>query len=420
MDFIFTKKAKLTFAFLMLIGIVAMIVGFSTDHSPHHNRFWANIFVNGFFYFAISLGALFFLALQYATKASYMVALKRVIEGISQYIFIGALILIVFFAAGSFHLHHVYHWMDVSVLYEYVVEATIGSAHPEYVHEMGEGIVKNEHFDKIIAGKSAYLNQWFFWLRTLLYLGVWTYFARLFRKRSLLEDSEGGTRIHFKNMTSAAIFLVFFAFTSSTAAWDWIMSIDTHWFSTLFGWYVFSGIWVSFMIFFVLISIWLKNKGYLPYVNESHIHDAGKWMFAISFLWTYLWFSQFMLIWYSDIPEEVTYYVQRINDFKWLFFGIFFTNFLFPMVILMARDAKRQIGYLITVGVVIFIGHWFDVYMMIMPGSVGHDAHLGFMEIGMFLGFLGLFLYVVFNAFSKAPMTVKNHPFLDESKHLSI
>ena len=419
MDFIFTKKARLTFTIFMLIGVIAMVYGFMNDHSEHHNHFWANIFINGFFFFAISLGALFFLALQYATEASYMVALKRVIEGISQYIYIGSAILIIFFAAGSMHFHHIYHWMDTSILHEYVMEASIGSEHPEYVDEMVDGAIVNENYDKIIAGKTAYLNQPFFWIRTLLYLGVWCLFARLFRKRSLLEDEVGGSKIHFKNMVYAAIFLVFFAFTSSTAAWDWIMSIDTHWFSTLFGWYVFSGIWVSFMIFFVLITIWLKNRGNLPHVNESHIHDIGKWVFAISFLWTYLWFSQFMLIWYSNIPEEVTYYIERIEHFKWLFFGIFFTNFLFPMVILMSRDAKRQIGYLIVVGAIIFIGHWFDVYMMIVPGSLGH-LEFGFMEVGMFIGFLGLFLYVVFNAFSKAPMTVKNHPFLDESKHLSI
>tara|TARA_B110000046_G_scaffold25332_3_gene24832 strand:- start:23287 stop:24549 length:1263 start_codon:yes stop_codon:yes gene_type:complete len=420
MDFIFTKRAKLTFSVLMLIGVIAMVVGYAADTSDHHNRFWANIFVNGFFYFAISLGALFFLALQYATEASYMIALKRVIEGISQYIFVGSAILIVFFAAGTFHLHHVYHWMDISVMYEFVMEATMGTPHPEYLHEMSDGAIKNVKYDHIIAGKSAYLNQPFFWIRTLIYIGVWCYFANLFRKRSLLEDAQGGIKIHFKNITYAAIFLVFFAFTSSTASWDWIMSIDTHWFSTLFGWYVFSGMWVSFMIVFVLMSIWLKNKGYLPNVNKSHIHDAGKWMFAISFLWTYLWFSQFMLIWYSNIPEEVTYYITRIEHYKWLFFGMFFTNFLFPMIMLISRDAKRQIGYLIVVGAIIFVGHWLDVYMMIMPGSLGGHAHLGWMELGMALGFLGLFLFVVFRAFSKAPISVVNHPFLDESNHLHI
>lgn len=419
MEFVFSKKAKITFTILMLIGLVAMIFGFMNDHSDHHNRFWSNIFINGFFFFAISLGGLFFLALQYATEASYMVVLKRVIEAITQYIFVGATVLIIFFAAGSMHFHHIYHWMDNSVYHEYVMESTIGSDHPEYADELIEGAVVNEHYDSIIAGKAAYLNQPFFWIRTLLYLGVWCFFAYFFRKRSLMEDELGGTQIHFKNMTYAAIFLVFFAFTSSTSAWDWIMSIDTHWFSTLFGWYVFSGMWVSFMIFLVLFTIYLRGKGHLPFVNDSHVHDIAKWMFAISFLWTYLWFSQFMLIWYSNIPEEVTYYIQRIKDFQLLFFGVFFMNFLFPMIILIARDAKRTIGYLIFVGVLIFIGHWLDVYLLITPGGVGH-LEFGFMEIGMFLGFLGLFLYTVFNSLSKAPILVKNHPFLDESKHLHI
>lgn len=396
MEFVFTKKAKLTFSIFMVIGLIAMIYGYSTDHSEHHNRFWANIFVNGFFYFAISLGMLFFLALQYATEASYMVVLKRVMEAVSQYIFVGAIILILFFLAGTLHFHHIYHWMDPNV-YD----------------------INSDSYDAIIAGKAAYLNQPFFWIRTLVYLGVWCWFAHRFRKRSLLEDREGGVKIHFKNMAIGATFLVFFAFTSSTSAWDWIMSIDTHWFSTLFGWYVFSGMWVSAMIFLVLFVIYLKGKGYLPEVNESHIHDVGKWMFAISFLWTYLWFSQFMLIWYSNIPEEVTYYIDRIEHYKWLFFGVFFTNFLFPMVILMARDAKRQIGYLIFVGCVIFIGHWFDVFLMVTPGTVGH-LEFGFGEIGMFIGFLGLFLFVVFRSLAKAPMMVKNHPFLEESKHLHI
>src|SRR5690606_5969387 len=172
------------------------------------------------------------------------------------------------------------------------------------------------HYDKIIAGKEAYLNQPFFWARTLVYLGVWTWFTMRFRKRSLLEDEVGGTDIHFKNVRDAAIFLVFFGFTSSTAAWDWIMSIDTHWFSTLFGWYVFSGMWISGMVVVTLLALYLRDKGLLPNLNDSHVHDLGKWVFAISFLWTYLFFSQFMLIWYSNIPEEVTYFEARIDHYK--------------------------------------------------------------------------------------------------------
>ncbi|WP_235932934.1 quinol:cytochrome C oxidoreductase [Acidiluteibacter ferrifornacis] len=420
MDFIFTNKSKITFAIFMAIGLIALIVGMPHD-AESNTRFWANILVNGFFFFGISLGTLFFLALQYATEASYLTVLKRVFEGISQYMWVGAITLIIFFAACSLHWNHIYHWMDPAATHEFVIEGTIDSAHPEYTNDATvEGAIENHHYDSIIAGKTAYLNQGFFWLRTIAYLAVWLFFVNLFRKRSLKEDQEGGTKIHFKNMVYSAIFLVFFAYTSSTASWDWLMSIDTHWFSTLFGWYVFSGIWVSAMITIVLLTLYLKSKGYLEVVNKSHMHDITKWMFAISFLWSYLWFSQFMLIWYSNIPEEVTYYMTRIEHYRGLFFGVFAVNFIMPMVILMSRDSKRSIGYALVVGIVIFIGHWLDVFLMVMPGTVGSHWHFGFLEIGTFIGFLGLFLFTVFRSLAKAPLVVKNHPFLDESKHLHI
>lgn len=421
MEFVFSNKSKITFTIFMVIGLIALIFGFGADETAHHSRFWANILINGFFFFGISLGALFFLALQYATEASYMVVLKRVFEAISQYMWVGALVLIIFFFASSMHWNHVYHWMDPAATHEFVIESTMDSAHPEYTNEAVEGAVENHHFDSIIAGKSAYLNIPFFWIRTLAYLGVWLFFVRLFRRRSLLEDQTGGTKIHFKNMVYSALFLVFFAYTSSTASWDWLMSIDTHWFSTLYGWYVFSGIWVSAMITIVLLTIFLKSKGYLEVVNKSHLQDVSKWMFAISFLWSYLWFSQFMLIWYSNIPEEVTYYMTRIDHYKGLFFGVFAINFALPMVVLMSRDCKRSIGYSLVVGIILFIGHWLDVYLLVMPGVVGaHGEGIGFFEIGTFIGFLGLFLFVVFRSLAKAPLVVKNHPYLEESKHLHI
>jgi hypothetical protein len=236
----------------------------------------------------------------------------------------------------------------------------------------------------------------------------------------MLEDQVGGTDIHFTNYKKAALFLVFFAVFSSTSSWDWIMSIDVHWFSTLFGWYVFAGTWCTTMIVLVTLTIYLKSKGYLPNVNESHIHDLGKWTFATSFLWSYLWFSQFMLIWYANIPEETTYYLTRIEHFKFLYFGMFFVNFAFPMLLLMSRDAKRHAGILTFVGLVVLFGHWVDVYLMVMAGSMGQNASIGFMEIGIMLAILGLFLKVVFTNLSKAPLTVKNHPFLDESIHHEI
>ena len=394
MEYNFPSKLKITTYVLMAVGLIAMIVGFMNDHTDHHTRFWANMMVNGFFFLAIGLGALFFMALQYAAEVAWSVLVKRILEAISGFIPVGAIIMIIIFAAGTLHFHHLYHWMDPNV-YD----------------------INHEDYDAIIAGKAAYLNQPFFWVRSLVYLGTFVFFANYFRKQSLKQDEIGGTEIHFKTMTKSAVFLVLFAVFSSTLSWDWLMSIDTHWFSTLYGWYVFSGMWVTALIVTLIIAMHLRDKGLLPQLNESHVHDVAKWMFAISFLWSYLWFSQFMLIWYSNIPEEVIYFIDRINHYPVLFFGMFFVNFAFPMIILMSRDAKRNIIFFLPVALLIFIGHWFDVYCLVMPGTVGDHWHLGFLEIGMFLGFLGLFVFVVLNKLSKAPVLVKNHPYLDESLH---
>jgi hypothetical protein len=281
-----------------------------------------------------------------------------------------------------------------------------------------------EHYDAIIANKKAFLDQGFYWARTLVYLGVFIFFARWFRKQSLAMDQMTGDSLvtrHLLVYRRSALFLVFFAVFSSTLSWDWLMSIDAHWFSTLYGWYVFSGMWVSAMITAVTMVLYLKRKGYLPQVNNSHIHDMGKWVFAVSFLWSYLYFSQFMLIWYSNIPEEVTYFQSRINEHPALLWGTFFINFAIPMVLLMSRDAKRNPRFLIGVGAVIFIGHWLDVNMMVMPGALGHHFHgIGLLEVGMFVTFLGLFIYTVLNTLTKAPLTPVNHPYLEESVHHQI
>jgi len=394
MEYTFPSKLKITTFVLMAIGLITMIFGFMNDQSDHHARFWSNMLVNGFFFLAIGLGALFFLALQYVAEVAWSVMIKRILEAIIGFIPVGSIIIMIVFLGGTLHWHHLYHWMD-----------------PEVYIEGGD------KYDAVIVAKSTYLNQPFFWARTLVYLGTFILFARFFRKKSLLQDQVGGTEIHFTSRGRAAIFLVIFAVFSSTLSWDWLMSIDVHWFSTLYGWYVFSGMWVTAMIVTLMIAMYLKNKGLLPQLNDSHIHDISKWMFAISFLWSYLWFSQYMLIWFSNIPEEILYFRERITHYPWLFFGTFFVNFSLPMIILMSRDAKRNIIFFLPVGLIIFLGHWFDVYGLVIPGTMGSHGHFGFMEIGMFLGFLGLFVFVVLSQLAKAPVVVKNHPYLDESIH---
>jgi len=395
MEFTITKKAKSVTMLLIAVGLLLTIIGVVMGMKDDHflTRLLSNGLINGFFFFALGLGALFFLSLQYATETGWYASVKRVIEAVAGYLpygigLFGFVLLIITFMDGA----HIYIWMD-----------------PETVAN-----------DEIIKEKSAYLNIPFFWIRTLVYFACYIIFLRGFRKRSLEEDKIGGTELHFKNYKKGALFLVFFAVFSSTSAWDWLMSIDVHWFSTLFGWYTFAGMWCSTMVVLVLLTLYLKKLGYLPKVNDSHIHDLGKWTFATSFLWSYLWFSQFMLIWYANIGEEVTYYMMRIENFKVLYFAMFLINFAFPMLLLMSRDAKRHSGILTMVGLIILAGHWLDVYIMISAGSLGANAHIGALEIGMVMMVCGFFLWVILRNLTKAPLTPVNHPFLDESVHHDI
>lgn len=395
MEFKIANRAKIVTLALIIIGVVFTGIGIAMSSGDHHftTRVLVSGLSNSFFFFSIGLGALFFLALQYATETGWYATVKRVIESVTGFLPIGAGLLILMLAViSAMDGAHIYTWMDADVV-----------AH-----------------DEIIQGKGAYLNLGFFWLRTVVYIAIYLIFWRGFRKRSLEEDRVGGTDIHFKNYKKGALFLVFFAVFSSTSSWDWIMSIDVHWFSTLFGWYTFAGMWVSTMVVLITLVLYLKKQGYLTKVNDSHIHDLGKWTFATSFLWSYLWFSQFMLIWYANIPEETTYYIARIENFKILYFGMFFINFAFPMLILMSRDAKRHAGILTFVGLIILAGHWVDVYLMFAGGSMGATAKIGLIEIGMALLLLGVFIRIVLTNLTKAPLMPVNHPFLDESMHHDI
>ncbi len=400
MEFKISNKSKKLTTVLMAVGVLFTVLGIIMNMGDHHlgQRILAGGLINGFYFFAIGLGALFFLALQYATETGWYASVKRVIEAVAGFLpmgmgVLGLVLLIITLMDGA----HIYLWMDSEV-------TTPGS----------------HHYDAIIHGKTAYLNKGFFWVRTLAYFSVYFIFLRGFKNRSLREDREGGTEIHFTNYRKAAVFLVFFAVFSSASAWDWIMSIDVHWFSTLFGWYTFAGFWCCTMTVLVMLTLYLKKQGYLPNVNASHIHDLGKWTFATSFLWSYMWFSQYMLIWYANIPEEVIPYMNRIENYKLLYFGMFFINFAFPMVILMSRDAKRNAGILTFVGTIILIGHWLDIYVMVQAPSMGSEGKLGLIEIGMALLMAGLFIRTILTNLTKAPLTPVNHPFLDESIHHEI
>lgn len=403
MEYKVSNKAKLTTLILVVVGVVSLLVGVLTDHGDHTDkRLWANLLVNSYFFFTLSLAAVFFLAIQYVAEMAWGVTTQRIFQAIMSFMPYGAVTLLIVLGASSLHMTHLYHWMA-----EGVMDPT------------------NHHYDEIIAGKSGYLNQPFFWLRTIIFIAVWLFFGRWFRKNSLAEDkldlsqiSDGVSPNYRKAIKMSVFFIIFFAYSSVSSAWDWIMSIDVHWFSTLFGWYTFSGMWIACMIIAVVAVQYLKGQGLLKDVNGSHIHDLSKWMFAISCLWSYLWFAQFMLIWYANVPEETIYYLTRFENYKLLYVGTFFVNFLLPFFVLMSRDAKRNAIFVIPIALIIFFTHWIDVLVMVLPGTMFDHGHLGFVEIGMFLAFLGVFIFVFLRSLSKAPLETPNHPMYDESVHL--
>jgi hypothetical protein len=364
------------------------------EHLKHvlhqlQNKPWAALYVACIFFMLVSLGVLAFYAIQQVAQSGWSPVLFRVMQGITAYLPVGSVIFFVILILCGLHFNHLFVWLDPEVV-----------AH-----------------DKLIQAKSGYLNFPFWIIRAAIFLTGWNLYRYYSRKNCLAQDEAKDDSFYKKNFKISAGFLVFFIVTESIMSWDWIMSVDPHWFSTLFGWYVFASFLVSGVTIICLVSLYLKSKGYLEHVNTSHIHDLAKFMFGFSVFWTYLWFSQFMLIWYANIPEEVTYFVTRIQLYNLPFFGAVVMNFLFPVLILINTDFKRISWVLIMAGIVILLGHYIDFFNMIMPGTVGDQWFIGVSEIASVLFFLGLFIYVVFTALTKAPLLPKRNPFIEESKH---
>ena len=363
------------------------------EHTLHQlqNRPWSALYVACFFFFMIALGALAFYAVNFAAQAGWSPVLFRVMEAITAYLVPGGIIMFVLLGLSGFHINHLFVWADPEVV-----------AH-----------------DVLLQGKASWLNGTWMLIRAAIFLGGWITYRHFAVKFSRAGDlaKENDYSNFKKTFRISAGFLVFFLYTESMMSWDWIMSFDPHWFSTLFGWYVLAGMMVCAITTIALITIFLKSQGYLEIVNDSHIHDLAKFMFGFSIFWTYLWFSQFMLIWYANIPEEVTYFMTRIEDFNLPFFGMLAMNFLFPLLLLMNSDYKRVNWFVVLTGIVILVGHYIDIFVMVMPGTVGKSWFIGIPEIGSILFFLGLFILVVFTALTKAPLVLKNNPFMKESKN---
>lgn len=362
-------------------------------------RLFTTLWMNNVFFIGLGIIGLFFVAIHYASQAGWSAGLIRVPLAMGNWIPVAGVLTIVLFFITN---HTVFHWTH------------------DYLYEEG-----GAQYDPLIAGKAPFF-YWpgegggfpiFYILRMVLFFGMWYWFYLLIRKNLLAEDLEDKPVYWYKNRSTSAWFLVFFAVSSSVAAWDWVMSIDTHWFSTMFGWYVFASWWVTALAMITLICAYLKEAGYLKVVNANHLHDLGKYIFAFTIFWTYIWFSQFLLIWYANIPEESVYFIERMttSPYSWIFYANIIMNFVLPFLLLMTRDSKRQIAMLKVVCPIIVVGHWLDFYNMVTPGIMQNQGALGFLEVGVALIFFAAYLLVVLGSLAKFPLVGKNHPTLVES-----
>lgn len=377
--------------------------GHDGGHHAYHwsHRIFANLWINNLYFTGLAVIGVFFIAIQYVAQAGWSVGLKRIPMAMASWLPIAGILMLVFFFAFG---HNIFHWLDHSVYEE------------------------GPTFDPILNGKKGF----FFWplsdhptipvfylARMIIFFGLWYWLFVKIRKHMLSEDMEGGVDRWKKSVVLSAIFLVFFGYSSSIAAWDWVMSIDPHWFSTMFGWYVFASWWVSGLAFIAFVAVLLKDKGYLKIVNANHLHDIGKFIWGFSIFWTYIWFSQFLLIYYANIPEETIYFVERLKSDKYsaFFFLNLILNFFLPFLLLMTRDAKRHTRMLKVVAPIILVGHWLDFWLMVTPGTLKENGGLGLLEVGLAMVFACAFVFVTLRALAKYPLVAKNHPMMSETLH---
>jgi len=379
-QFIFRKQYRNILIIIMaaaLLIVLTVVIASGTGAS----RIWANILLNNQFFLGIALGAAFFVAVNRVALSGWHTVLQRLPDSMTAFIPVAFVLMLIMY----FGMNSIYHWSHY------------------------------EGYDEILEGKKAWLNVPFFFIRLIFYFTGWIALTWLMRKNteSLMVSSD--LKYHNRRKIFAGIYLVFFGITVSASSWDWIMSLEPHWYSTIFGWYVLIGMFVTSLAFLIIFAWFLKGAGYLTQLRDDHIHDLSILLFAFSVFWSYEWYAEYFLIWYGHLPEETSYYITRLDDYKLLFYLNLVINFLVPFFGLIRVRSKRNLSWAALVAAVVLIGHWIDYWLMIMPGAAGEEAAIGIPEISMTLLYAGLFIFVVFRSLARGPLVVKNDPFLEES-----
>jgi hypothetical protein len=366
---------------LMVFGGVTLFLGLAL--APQ--RIWPNLLLAALWLLGVGLGGIAFVALQYVSGAEWSVAFRRVPEAMSAALKAGALLLAVIL-------------LGYPKLYPWVGK----------VWEDPEGT---------LWFKRAWLSQPFFLARSAVYLLTWLAFASAIVRTSRRQDESGEVELTRKNARLSAAFLVVFGLTFCLASFDWIMSLEPLWFSTIFGVYNFAGVFSSGLAVLIILAVWLQRQGALAHaVTEQHLLDLGRLLFAFCTFWMYTWFSQYMLIWYANIPEETAYFIRRTGA-PWgaLFLLNMLLNWAVPFLALLPRASKRNPRILVKVAWVIVAGRFLDLYLMIFPPLIGPKPALGVWEVGIWLGGLALTVLVVFRALARAPLVPLRDPSLAES-----
>src|SRR6476646_6190592 len=364
---------------LLVVGVVTAIYGVTV--APQ--RTWPNLLLSGFYITSAGVSAMFFLATQRATGARWSASLRRVPEAFLPILPLGTALML----ALLFGRHVLYSWSNPGTM---AVEPAI-------------------------AGKLRYLQpQWVF-TRMVIVLVTWIVFARLFRRASFHQDMhpELGLVLHEKMTRYAVAFIPVFALTLTLAAYDWLISMDPRWFSNMYAVYIFAGTFVQGIAAITLAVVLLKEHGFMKdSVSDHQLHDLGKMLFAFSTFWAYIWVCQYLLIWYGNIPEEVSHYVTRTyGPWIYLFALNLLVNWVIPFLMLLSVRAKCTTRILKAIAILLLGGHWLDLYLLVTP-SVWSAPKFGLLEMTIAAGYLALIFLVFTRSLSHAPVAPVHDPIL--------
>ena len=362
-----------------LVFMLALFLGF-------RERAWHAYLLSYLYFLLIALGGLFFISIHYVTKSGWSVNLRKLSEALTCYLPV-AFVLTLPLIYGAFFL---YDWLD-----------------PDKV--AGDPLLKH---------KTPYLNFPFFVIRLVVFFAVWNFFFKKFSAFSFHQDQDGELKWGEKGLKYGILFLLFFSLSLSLFSVDLVMSLDAHWFSTIFGVYVFAGLFQSVFAALILLCAYLNNREpqFSKWVNENHLHDLSKYLFAATVFWAYIAFSQYMLIWYANLPEETTFFVPRSKgSWMWVSLALLVFKFALPFLFLLPRGVKRNYKTMVPIAILILLMQWVDLYWLIYPHFDPQLPRFGILEGAVFLGFFGVFLRVVTSFLFQNNIVPVKDPLLKES-----